>query len=137
MMGVVVLLFTLTACPPKDPCKNVQKPDDNRTFGEQVHAYLEHYQEEEEKSRISNDRYAAYFDLSDGMEYAFNSAYGGEKELLTSVVDKLFTKECEIWGLKDGQLESMNGKKKDEVREDICEKTYNRQEAPIEKALKQ
>lgn len=135
VLGVAVMLFTMTACPPKDPCKNVQKPEDNRSFEEQVRAYLEHYQEAE-GGPIIKGQYAAYFDFSDGMQFAYEDYREPVlKQVLAAVFDKI--KDFEMFGLESGEIVSLKDWDYNTLWAHIGDENYKKIEAPIEAAMKQ
>ena len=133
VLGVAVMLFTFGACQPKDPCKNVQKPEDNRSFEEQVRAYLEHYQEAE-GGPIIKGQYAAYFDFSDGMEDAYKNY---REPVLKQIVTAAFDKHCEMFGLESGEIVSLKDWSDQSLFNHICEDKYEKIEAPIQAAMEQ
>lgn len=136
-IGIVILL-AFSACDPckKDPCNCVEMPQDDRSFDEQVHAYLKHNQEVQE-STIIKGQYAAYFDFSDGMEWAYTKGGNNNKEAVRQVLRTVFDRKCEIYGLESGKIVSLQSLSDQSVYNLICKDKYEKIEAPIQKALEE
>ena len=98
----LVLLFMM-GCN-TDPCKDVAQPINPLPFGEQVHQYLDRDHNEEGGS-IVKGQYVAYFDLSDGMEYAYTSS--SIKSNLQHVAQMVTANNWEVYGLEAGKVKSM------------------------------
>ena len=89
-----------------DPCKDVAQPINPLPFGEQVRQYLDR-DYHEEGSSITKGQYVAYFDLSDGMEYAYTSPE--IKSKVEHVAQIVTTNNWEVYGLEAGKVKPMKG----------------------------
>lgn len=100
----LVLLFMM-GCN-TDPCKDVAQPMNPLQFGEQVRQYLDR-DYHEEGSSIIKGQYVAYFDLSDGMEFAYKSPE--IKSKVEHVAQIVTTNNWDVYGLEAGKVKPMKG----------------------------
>lgn len=128
VLGVVAMLFTMTACPPPE----TPMPKNTLPFGEQVRQYLERDQKSEGAS-IVEGQYSAYFDFSDGMEKAYN--YSGISTNLEHVTQTVINDKCEIYYMESGEVKSTASKSKKELFDDIIKKKKKYNTAPIQITL--
>lgn len=133
--GLAVMLFGFWACQPKDPCESVSEPQDSRPFSEQMRDYLTHNQGEEGGS-IGEGQYVAYFDLSDGMEYAYRLKSIEPK--LENVVHKVTANNdvWEVYGLESGEVKKLSFDQTTQFNRIVSTRNTGIM-APIEEAMKQ
>ena len=127
-----IILLTLTGCP---PCKDVQLPQNPLPFGEQVRLYIDRDQQKESE-QTSEVKKVAYFDLSDGMECAYNAT--GIRSNLERIVHTVAANndEWDNYGLVAGEVKSMGNMSQTELFNRIVNTRNTGIMAPIEEALK-
>lgn len=135
-LAVLLAMAACNACNTlKDPCEDVVEPRDSRPFGEQVREYLEREQKED-GGPIAEGKRVAYFDLSDGMEFAYESPRIQSK--LENVVHTVTANNdlWEVYGLESGEVKPMEWDQTTQFNRIV--KTRNTGVmAPIEEALSQ
>jgi hypothetical protein len=129
IVGVVAMLFTLTACPP--PQKDC--PTDDTPMKQQVQKYLEHNQVEEVNHQFAPG-YSAYFDFSDGMQFARDEQktqyYKKVADLITGFHDR-----WDVYSLANEQIEPLEFSQND-LWNKIMNVDCSELKAPINNALK-
>lgn len=128
----VILTVVLVGCRDKKT-ETLTEPKDILPVSEQVKEYVE---KDHIKPIAFNDGYSAYFDFSDGMEYAYrNNAIRTNLESITHTVTAN-SSEWNVYSMADKAVEKQN-LSQTELFNKIIQTKYDKIMAPIEKTLAQ
>ena len=122
---MVVVLATVSCCTKSDE-------DTITKSGEKVFMYFS----KDMNLPAENDKYAAYFDFSDGMQHAY--ADEATKSVLKNMVQKITgnSDKFEMFSMQDDSIVSLPFKTTELYNSIIDASSYEHQNAPIEKTLK-
>lgn len=140
----VVMLFAVMSCGGDDECTTgsgcsrvpMEEPQDTRSFGVQMREYLERDQKEE-GGFITEGKYSAYFDFSDGMENAYTLPT--INPCLNSVTHSVAANgnDWEVYGLEQSEVKPLGHLTQTELFNRIVMTKNELMFAPIEDALMQ
>ncbi len=87
--------------------------------------------------QVSSDKFAAYFDFSDGMQYAYSD--DATKKVLEGIVQKITTHSDEFikYSLANNEITELPDRMTDLYNTIMDPRSYQMQNAPIENALNQ
>lgn len=113
-------------------CCNKDSEDKITKSGEKVFMYFS----KDMKLPTAKDKFAAYFDFSDGMQFAYSN--DTTKAVLKSMVQKITgnSDKFDMFSMQDGSIEPLSSRTTELYNTIIDPKSYNHQNAPIEKTLK-